>query len=134
MINVYFELVIILVLLQHGFDASGRFTACLVQNNSLKKKSLGKKYSAAFCRRESGKNQITSAFMSAIADCRRELKRLFRYCCSSYQILLYIGIQMVNVITILSMKQLTPQNVNWELRRKGADLDKKGKVAIIMGR
>ena len=25
-------------LLQHGFDASGRFTACLVQNNSLIKK------------------------------------------------------------------------------------------------
>ena len=63
-------------LLQHGFDASGRFTAYLVQNNSLIKKSQGKKYSAVFCRRERGKYQIMSAFTSAVADCRRELKRL----------------------------------------------------------
>ena len=40
------------------------------------KKNQGKKHSAFFCRRESGKNQIMSAFTSAIADCRRELKRL----------------------------------------------------------
>ena len=28
------------------------------------------------------------------------------------------------------MKQLIPQKVKWKLRRKGADLDKKGKAAI----
>ena len=36
---------------------------------------------------------------------------------------------MVKVIMILSMKQLTPRKVKWKLRRKGADLDKKKKVA-----
>ena len=41
---------------------------------------------------------------------------------------------MVKVTTILSMKQLTPQQVKWKLRRKGVDLDKKGKVAIKNGK
>ena len=36
---------------------------------------------------------------------------------------------MVKVITILSMKQLTPRKVKLKLRKKGADLDKRGKVA-----
>ena len=37
---------------------------------------------------------------------------------------------MMNAITILSKKQLTPQKVKWKLSRKGVNLDKKGKVAI----
>ena len=32
------------------------------------------------------------------------------------------------------MKQLTTRKEKWKLRRKGADLDKKGKVAIKNGR
>ena len=36
---------------------------------------------------------------------------------------------MVKVITILSKKQLTPRKVKRKLRRKGPDLDKRGKVA-----
>ena len=41
---------------------------------------------------------------------------------------------MVKVITILSRKQLTPWKVKWKLSRKGADLDKKGNVAIKNGK
>ena len=36
---------------------------------------------------------------------------------------------MVKVITILSIKQLTPEKVKWKLKRKGVDLDKRGGVA-----
>ena len=72
MINVYFNLVIIF---ERIYPLCYKF-ACLVQNNSLIRKSQGKKYSAVTCRCESGKNQTTSAFTSTIADCRCELKRL----------------------------------------------------------
>ena len=36
----------------------------------------------------------------------------------------------MKVVTILSMKQLTPQKVKWKLRKKGADLYRNGKVAV----
>ena len=40
---------------------------------------------------------------------------------------------MLKVITILSIKQLTPRKVKWKLRKRGVDLAKKGKVAIKNG-
>ena len=60
-----------------GFYASGRFTIYSVQKKFFcKKKDHGKKYLAAFCRHENGKNQIMLAITSAIADCQHEFKRL----------------------------------------------------------
>ena len=44
------------------------------KNSFVKKKIKEKSIRQFFCRREYGKNQITSAITSAIGDCRRELK------------------------------------------------------------